>query len=427
MIAGLMILLLLLLLALGLPVAFVMGVSGAVGLLIFGGPQVVVGILSTSPMSTASTYELVTIPMFILMAEFVITSQIADEMFDTIVVWVGRVRGGLAIATAFAGAGFGAISGSSTAGAATLASTALPAMIRHGYNRKMANGVVAISGTLAMLIPPSVAAILYALVADQDLGKMLIAGIIPGILVALTIAATIVFLVWRHPDSAPMGKSYSLRDKFLSLKITGAMMFLILMVTGVIYLGVATPTEASSIGALSAFLIAWYRGRMTWAVFYRAVTSAARTSAMITMIIVGAHIFGYFMTITQYTQQFIVFIGGLNLHPYVILTIIIFLYIILGMFMDQIAILILTVPILLPLILSLGFDPIWFGILIILTAEVGMVTPPIGMNCFVVARYTGRPAEEVFIGVFPHVVAHVLLIVFIAAVPEIVLWLPSTM
>jgi tripartite ATP-independent transporter DctM subunit len=365
--------------------------------------------------------------MFILMAVFVIASRIADEMFDTVVIWVGRVRGGLAIATAFAGAGFGAISGSSTAGAATLASTSLPAMLRHGYERRMANGVVAISGTLAMLIPPSVAAILYALVADQDVGKMLIAGIVPGILVALTIAGTVVYLLWRDPDKAPEGRSYTFGEKIRSLRVTGAMLLLVLLVTGVIYLGVATPTEASGLGAFGALLIAVYRRRLTPRQFLKAVTGAANTSAMITLIIVGAHVFGYFLTITQKTQQIIQLVTSLDVNRFVIVAIIIAIYIVLGLFMDQVAILVLTVPILLPVVTSLGFDPIWFGIIVILTAEVGMVTPPVGMNCFVVARYTGRPVDEVFAGVFPHVVAHILLIALLAAVPGIILWLPSTM
>lgn len=419
--------LLLLLLAVGLPVAFAMGVAGMAGLYLLGGPSMVIGILSTTPLSSVSTYELLSIPMFILMAEIVIVSRIADELFDTMTIWVGRMRGGLAIATAFAGAGFGAISGSSTAGAATLAATSLPAMLRHGYERRMANGVVAISGTLAMLIPPSMAAILYALVADQSVSQMLIAGIVPGLLVTLTIALTVFVLCLLDPSRAPPGRSYGWREKLISLRITGAMLVLMLLVTGVIYLGVATPTEAACLGAFGALCIALLRRRITWSVLFKALSGAARTSAMISMIIIGAHIFGYALTITQTTQTFVAWVGALPVDRYVIIAIILLLYIVLGCFLDQVAILILTVPILVPVIKALGFDPIWFGILVILTAEVGMVTPPVGMNVFVVARYTGRPVDEVFAGVFPHVWAHLLLIALLAAFPGIVLWLPSTM
>lgn len=419
--------LLLLLLAVGLPVAFAMGVAGMVGLYMLGGPSMVMGILATTPLSSVSTYELLSIPMFILMAEIVIVSRIADELFDTMVVWVGRLRGGLAVATAFAGAGFGAISGSSTAGAATLASTSLPAMLRHGYERKMANGVVAISGTLAMLIPPSMAAILYGLVANENVAALLIAGVVPGILVTLVIAATVLFLVWRDPSRAPPGESYSWRQKLASLRVTGAMVMLIVLVTGVIYLGVATPTEAACLGAFGAFVIALLRGRMSLNALARAAGGAARTSAMISMIIVGAHIFTYGLTITQTTQSFVAWVAALPVDRYVIIAVIIGVYVVLGLFLDQVAILILTVPILVPVIKALGFDGVWFGIIVILTAEVGMVTPPVGMNVFVVARYTGRPVEEVFAGVAPHVVAHLLLIAFLTIFPGIVLWLPSTM
>lgn len=427
MIATTIIVLLLVLLAIGLPVAYAMGVAGMIGLYLIGGFSTVMGILSTTPLTSVSTYELLSIPMFILMAEIVIVSRIADELFDTMVVWVGRLPGGLAVATALAGAGFGAISGSSTAGAATLASTSLPAMMRHGYERNLANGVVAISGTLAMLIPPSMAAILYALVAGESVSAMLIAGIVPGILVTLTIAATVIILVLMDHRRAPPGRRHAWSEKIASLRVTGSMAILMLLVTGVIYLGIATPTEAACLGAAGALAIAVVRRKMTWTALLTALQGAARTSVMIAMIIVGAHIFSYCLTITQTTQGFVSLIAGLDVPPYVIIAIIILMYLVLGCFLDQVAILILTVPILVPVIKALGYDGIWFGIIVILTAEVGLVTPPVGMNVFVVARYTGRPVGEVFAGVTPHVVAHILLIALLAAFPAIVLWLPQTM
>ena len=427
MITSVLFVALLVLLAVGLPVAFATGVAGMIGLYMLGGERAVWGILSTTPLSSASQYEFLSIPMFILMAEIIIISRIGDELFDTMAIWIGRMRGGLAIATSLAGAGFGAISGSSTAGAATLASTSLPAMIKNGYEPKLANGVVAISGTLAMLIPPSMAAILYGLVAGQSIGALLIAGIVPGLLVTLTIAATVMFLVWRDPSRAPLGQAYSWREKILSLRVTGAMILLMMLVTGVIYLGVATPTEAACLGAFGAVAIAAARRRLTMRAFGKALVRAARTSAMIGLIIIGAHVFSYALTLTQTTQQLVTWVGSLDFHPLVIMAIILAIYVILGLFLDQIAILILTVPILLPVVLSLGFDPIWFGIIVIVTAEIGMVTPPMGMNVFVVAKYTGRPTHEVFAGVFPHVVAHILLIALLVLFPGIVLWLPETM
>ncbi len=415
------------LLACGMPIGFAMGVAGVVGLLAQGGMDTLMGILSTAPFSTVSTYALLSIPMFILMAEFVIVSKIADELYDSMVIWAGRLPGGLAIATAFAGAGFGAICGSSTAGAATLASISLPAMLRHGYEPKLANGVVAISGTLAMLIPPALALVLYGLLTELSVAKLLMAGLVPGLLVTLLIAATVLLLVWLEPSRAPPGKRYSMREKILSLRVTGAMLVLITLVTGVIYLGLATPTEASSLGALGACGIALFRGRLTFKLFTAAIANAARTSAMISMIIVGAHVFGYALTLTQTTQHFVAMIGALPVNRFVIMALILLLKLALGCFLDQVAILLLTVPIMVPVIVSLGFDPIWFGVVLVLTAEVGMITPPVGMNCFVVARYTGRPVEEIFAGIWPHFIAHILAIIFFTAFPGVVLWLPTTM
>jgi tripartite ATP-independent transporter DctM subunit len=415
------------LLVAGMPIGFAMGIAGVLGLQALGGMDMVTGVLSTTPFSTVSTYELLSIPMFILMAEFVIVSKVADELYDSLVIWVGRLPGGLAIATAFAGAGFGAICGSSTAGAATLASISLPAMIRHGYEQKLANGVVAISGTLAMLIPPALALVLYGLLTELSIAKLLMAGLIPGLIVTLLIAATVLLLVWQDPKRAPAGSVYSWKQKLLALRVTGAMIVLIVLVTGVIYLGLATATEASSLGALGAFGIALVRRRLTVRLFCAAVASAARTAAMITMIIIGAHVFGYALTLTRTTQDFVDVIGALNVNRYVIIFLVLLLKLALGCFLDQFAILLLTVPIMVPLVVHLGFDPIWFGVVLVLTAEVGMITPPLGMNAFVVARYTGRPVEEVFAGVWPHFVAHILAIVFFTAFPIFVLWLPQTM
>ncbi len=411
----------------GLPVALAMGVSGAVGLYLFGGWPILQGILKTTALSTANGYEIITIPMFILMAEFVIISGVANDLFRAATIWVGRVRGGVAMATVLAGAGFGAISGSSTAAAATLASTSIPAMLKEGYEPKLACGVVAISGTLAMLIPPSIALILYGIIADIPIGQLLMGGVLPGLLVTATIMLTIGFLVWRDPDAAPPGRSYGFAEKFASLKRVWPVVLLFTAVTGTIYSGIATPTEASGIGAFAAMLIAAWERQLTLTKAWRALRSAAQTTCMILFIILGAHIFGYFFTLTRVTNDMTAWVEGLEMSRWMILVVILLGYLVLGFFMEQIAILILTVPVTLPLILQLQFDPVWFGVLIVVTAEVGMVTPPLGMNVFVVARYTRRPLGELFSGVIPHVWAHLIAIAILAAFPAITLWLPSTM
>lgn len=418
---------LLVLLALGVPVGFTLLITGVAGLFYIGGEGLVAGVLRTAPLSSVSTYELITVPMFILMAEFVILSGVADSLFKAAATWIGRVRGGLAIATAVAGAGFGAISGSSTASAATLAATSIPAMLREKYEPRLACGVVAISGTLAMLIPPSIALVIYGIIADVSIGQLLVAGIVPGILVLFTIAATVVVLVKLKPEHAPLGRRYTWREKLASLRVAGPLLFLFLAVTGIIYLGVATPTEAAGIGAFGAMLLTLLAGKLSWRTALEALGKAMGTTCMIMMIIMGAKVFTYFFTLTQATQQLVGFVGAMDVHPWVIMAVILLGYLILGFFMDQIAILILTVPVVLPVIMALGFDPVWFGVIVIVIAEIGLVTPPLGLNVFVVSKYTGRPLGEVFWGVAPHVYAHLLLVVVMCLFPALVLWLPSTM
>lgn len=415
------------LLILGAPVGFALAIVGAAGLWWVGNLDIVLGVLRTAPLSTVSSYELIAVPMFILMAEFVILSGVAKDLFASAAAWVGRLPGGLAIATALAGAGFGAISGSSTASAATLSATSIPAMTERGYEPKLACGVVAVSGTLAMLIPPSVALVLYGIIADVDIGMLLIGGVVPGLIVTLAIVATVLVLVAQEPSRAPAGRRYSFSEKFASFRVVGPMLLLLFSVTGVIYTGIATPTEAAGIGALGAFAIALFTGSLSVRSALTAATRAGHATCMIMMIILGAHIFGYFFTLTQTTQSLVAWVSGLEISRYVVIALIILGYLILGCLMDQIAILILTVPILLPLIVNLGFDPVWFGVLVIVTAEVGLITPPVGLNVFVVARYARRPIGEIFAGVWPHVIAHLLVIAALVAFPQLVLWLPSTM
>jgi tripartite ATP-independent transporter DctM subunit len=415
------------LLAIGTPVGFAMAFSGSIGLMIVGGTAALFGILQTAPLSTVSSYELITIPMFLLMADLVLLSGVADDLFETASAWVGRIPGGLGMATALAGAGFGAICGTSTASAATLSSTSLPAMIRQGYEPKMAAGVVAISGTLSMLLPTSVALVIFGLLAEVNIGKLLISGIVPAILVTITIMATIYLLVWQDPSRAPRTVSVPWRKRFELLWQVSPMVVLFSIVTGTIYLGVATPTEASAFGAFGAFVLAIAKRKITPNSLYRTLLRASHGTCMIVMILVGASIFGYFFTLTHVTQDLVAWVGSLPTSRWVIITLILCGYIVLGSFMDQIAILVLTVPIVIPLIKTLGFDPIWFGVIKIVTAEVGMITPPVGLNCFIVARYANRPVAEVFHGTFPHFIAHLIVIAILVAFPSIILWLPSQM
>ena len=427
MLAAAIVALLFVLLAGGIPVGFALAIAGTAGLLAHGGFGLLSGILSTTAISTVSSYELISIPMFILMAEFVILSGIADNLFRAAAVWVGRLPGGLAIATALSGAGFGAISGSSTAAAATLSATSIPAMLEQGYEPKLACGVVAISGTLAMLIPPSIALILYGIIADVNIGDLLIGGIVPGVIVTMAIILTVALLVWMDPARAPAGRSHTMREKLAKLRVVMPLLLLFLAVTGTIYSGIATPTEASGIGAFGAMLLALRAGRLNLASGRSALLRAAEASCMIVFIVLAAHVFGYFFTLTRTTHDLVQFVAALEVSRWVIFAIIIAGYLVLGCFMDQVAILILTVPVVLPVVKALGFDPVWFGVIVVVTAEVGMVTPPLGLNAFVVARYTRRPLGEIFAGILPHFWAHLIVIALLTAVPGLVTWLPSTM
>jgi tripartite ATP-independent transporter DctM subunit len=427
MIAAVTVLVLIALLVIGTPISFSLLISGVVGLYCFGGLSAVGAVLSTMPHGTASSYEFVTIPMFLLMAEFVLRSGIGDDLFAAAAAWFGRVRGGLGIATAFAGAGFGAVCGSSTAAAATLSSTSMPAMLKNGYEPPMAAGVIAISGTLSMLIPPSLAMVVYGLLTNVSIAKMLMAGVVPGLLVTLTIAATVYFLAWQDPKRAPLGQRVPFRERLWLLRLVGPMILLFGAVTGVIYMGVATPTEASAIGALCSAVIYFARGRRTKAEVFELFAKAARTSCMLAMIILAAHVFSTVIALTGVPRSVVDWVGTLDVPPFAIILILVLIYIILGCFMDQMAILVLTLPVAAPLVQALGFDLIWFGVIVIVTAELGMVTPPFGLNVFVVAKHSGMPVGTVFRGVMPHVFAHLIAIGILLLFPALSLWLPSRM
>jgi tripartite ATP-independent transporter DctM subunit len=413
------------LIAFNAPVGLAMGVTGALGLWYVVGFNGVVGLLAGLPHDVATTYEFLTIPMFLLMAEFVLASGIADDLFKTAAAWLGRVPGGLGAATALAGAGFGAICGSSTASAATLSSTAFRAMVGQGYSVRMASGVVAISGTLAMLIPPSIAMVVYGLLADVSIAKVLIAGLIPGIVVTITIMLTTMGLAIWNPQHAPRPEPVPFPEKIALLRLVLPMLILFTAVTVVLYSGVATPTEVSAIGALLSFIIYVVRSRPSLREVRKAVIRATMTSCMLVLIILGAHIFSTFFALTQTAQNIVAWIGTLPTEPWVIIVALVAILLILGCFLDLMAILVLTVPILAPLVSSLGYDLVWWGVIMIVCVEVGLVTPPVGLNSFVVAKSAGLPATEVFWGVTPHVIAHLVAIAILILFPNLSLWLPN--
>ncbi|HEX7387490.1 MAG TPA: TRAP transporter large permease [Castellaniella sp.] len=419
--------LLFILLLAGMPIGFAIGASGAIGLFLTGGWDAMNSVLSTSPYTAVASFSLGAIPMFIFMGEMVSHGGVTDELFETTSAWTGRLPGGLGIATVISGAAFGAISGSSTAGAATLAPTTIPQLVKNGYSRKLANGLVATVGTLAMMIPPSIALILYGLLAEKSIGKLLIAGIIPGLILSVALCLTLLLIIRRDGSLVTKGHKYSFAEKLKALSTTWSYFILFLIVFGTIYLGAATPTEAAAIGAFGTVVLNGLRKRLSRKILVAALTETASITAMISMMLVGAYIFGYFLVLNGVTQDLTQFITGLGWNRYLILILFGVLYLVLGAFMDQVAILTLTVPLVVPIITGLGFDPIWFGVMVILFAEIGMITPPFGMNVFVVARCTNQPAASVFAGVWPFVGALLVVAVILSAFPSIVLWLPHFM
>ncbi|WP_209374533.1 TRAP transporter large permease [Brevibacterium renqingii] len=419
--------LLLILILLRVPIAFAILISGISGLLILGGPADVIGVLMTIPQSAVGNNSLAAIPLFILMAQFVLHSGALASLFDSAKVLVGRMRGGTAHAAVGAGAIFAAVSGSSTAAAATLAHTSTGELIRQGYDKKLSAGVVAAAGTLAAMIPPSVLLIFYAITAEAGVGPTLIAGIIPGLLVALALVITITVLITFNSSSAPRGEASSGREKLLSLAGLLPVAGLFVLVVGLVFLGVTTATEAAAVGCLGALALMLGRKKLTWHTVTKSFGEALSSSIMILTIIMAAHVFGHFITESQVTPRLVGTLSTLPVAPIIIVAIIAFGYLILGFFMDQMAIIALTVPVTLPVVTELGFDPIWFGIVVILLAEIGLITPPLGLNVFVVAQAARMPVESVFRGSIPFVVAILVVGVLLFAFPQIVLILPELM
>ncbi len=419
--------LLLVLLLIRIPVGFAIGIAAGAGLLLYGGFPALVGFFETTPYTTASTYSLSPIPLFILMAQFVLHSGIASSLFDSARTWVGRTPAGLGVATTLSGAVFAAISGSSTAAAATLASTTVPEMTRRGYDHRLANGLVAVTGTLAAMVPPSIILVFYAVVAEESVGQVLIAGFVPGAVVVVALLATTWLLLWRRPELAPRGERYRLGEKVRTLTAIGPVVVLFLLVTVSIYFGVASPTEAAALGAVGALVVGMTWGDLDRAGIRLALRETLGATAMILLIILSAHLFGYVLTLSRVTSGVVDAIAAIPAPPVVIFLAIAVVYLVLGAFMDQLAILALTVPIVLPVVEELGYDPIWFGVMVVLLAEIGLVTPPLGLNVFIVARSTGARVEEVFRGVWPFVVALLLVVLVLTFVPDLVLWLPETM
>lgn len=422
--------LLLLLLVLGVPVGFALGLGGLLSLLMITDYQVITGLLGQVVHHTAANYVILTVPMFVLMAEFLSVGGISKDLMVASSRLLRRIKGGVAMTCVMAGALLAACSGSSTASVASMTSSAYPTMKALGYDRGFSIGTISIAGTLSILIPPSVALIVYGILTEESVGKLFMAGLVPGILTALAYIVTIAVCVRKWPHLAPkIFTDEMMNDSDESqVKQTGKVwpiVVLVALVLGGLYGGVATPTEVGALGALGALIISCMLGRMNKASFQKAVGNTLKTTSMVVTIIFGALLFGYFLSYTQVTTEMLAWIAEAGLSPYVVLLMVVAFYLILGMFMDQFAIIVLTVPITYALLTGLGFDGIWLGIVIVKTAEIGLVSPPLGLNVFIASATAGVPSKDGFKGVWPFIFCEFVLLAIILAFPQIVLFLPT--
>ncbi len=416
------------LMLLRVPIGMAMGLVGVGGFAYLSGGGPALKIVGHTTMRTVTDFNFAVIPLFLLMGSLATTSGMSRELFRAANGFVGHLRGGLGIATIAACGGFAAICGSSVATAATFSRVAYPEMRRYGYPQSFATGVIAAGGTLGIMIPPSTVFAVYGLITQQDVGKLFVAGIIPGILAVLMYMATISIMGALRPGFLPAGEPSSWKVRLEGVRDVWATVLLFVFVIGGIYGGMFTATEAAGMGAGGAFIIGVARGRLSRADILRSLLEATRTTAAVFTVLIGALLFGYFLTITQTPQKVSEFLGSLGLGAYGILAIIMLMYLVLGCLMDALAMIILTVPIVFPVITALGFDPIWFGVIIVMTVELGLIHPPVGMNIFVIKSVVEDvKISTIFYGVLPFIVTDLIRLAILIAFPILALWLPSKM
>ncbi|MBN1631993.1 MAG: TRAP transporter large permease [Thermoleophilia bacterium] len=412
----------------GVPVGVALAVVGFVGFGVISGFDSALGLLKIVPYSTFADYGLTVIPLFILMGNFAYHSGMSGDLYGTARAWFGRVRGGLAMSTVAACAAFGAVCGSSTATAATMGKIALPEMKKHGYDDRLSTGTLAAGGTLGILIPPSVIMIIYGVLTSNSIGRLFLAGFLPGILQALFYIVVVGAICLIFKERGPAGQKMSIWSKIKSLRHSWAVLILFALVIGGIYFGLFTPIEAAGVGAFGAFAIALLRRKLTWVGFKNSLTDSVQTSAMIFIIMLGANIFGYFLAVTRLPQALSDSLLGMDVSRYWILLIIMIIYVVLGMFMDSMAMILVTLPIFYPVIQELGFHPIWFGIIVVRVAEIGLITPPVGMNLYVIQGIADKvPMGTVFRGATPFVMADLVHVAVLVAFPVIATFLPDFM
>jgi tripartite ATP-independent transporter DctM subunit len=416
------------LLALRIPVGIVMMSVGAVGIGVLNGWQAAFATLGGEPFVIASNFELLIIPLFVLMGNLATVSGMSRDLFAAAYSWFGHWRGGLATATIAACAGFAALSGSSVASAITMGRVALPEMQRYNYDARLATGCIAAGGTLGILIPPSTGFVIYAILTEESVGRLFLAGFFPGLLLTSLFMMAIAIQCRINPKLGPSGPKRSVGERFKATSQASAMIGIVMVTIGGIYTGIFTAGEAAGVGAFLAFSLALYRRSLNVKTLNDTLLQTVRTTAFAFLILVGAHVFNPFLALTEIPTTLAALLTGTNLSPNGILIILLISFIILGTFLEGFAILVLTLPIVHPLIIQLGFDPIWFGVIMVIVLEMGLISPPVGVNVFVVKGIAEDvPMSQIFIGILPFWFAMLVCLVLLVLFPQIALFLPNTM
>jgi len=419
---------LLALMFLRMPIGIAMALVGAIGIAALNSTGAALHVLGSYPFSYAAVQVLSVIPLFVLMGNFAVVSGMSSDLFAAAYAWMGHRRGGLASATVLACAGFAALSGSSVASAITMGRVTLPEMRRYNYDPRLATGVVAAGGTLGILIPPSTVLVIYGILTEQSIGKLFLAGFLPGLLLSALFIVTVVIVCTVRPDFGPPGPRAPMRERWIALRRAGAFFVVLVATIGGMYAGVFTVTEASAVGAGLTLAHAVWRRRLTLAALSDALLQTVRTTAMVFLILIGAHIFSPFLAMSRIPVELANALTALALPTLAVLTAILIVYIILGMFLEGFAILVLTVPIVFPIMLAMGYDPIWFGIFMVIVLEMGLISPPVGINVFVVKGIAEDvPMYQIFAGILPFWAAMIVCVALLIAFPQIALILPNTM
>ena len=412
----------------GIPIAFTLGIVGIAGNALLLGPEQAATQLQLIAWETGTNFLLIAIPLFIFMGQLTYHTGLATDMYDVVYKWLGRVAGGVAVTATVSSAGFGAVTGSSVTTIATMGSMVMPEMNRYKYDPRLASGSISAAGTLAILIPPSIPMIVYGVWTETSIARLFIAGIIPGVIVALLYAAYIIGRCTITPKMGPRGPRFSWSEKWLSLVKLLPVILIFLSVLGGIYGGIVTPTEASAIGCAAVALVALVMGRLRVKNLLAALGQAASISGILFFVVIGGIFMSRFLVLTKLTPSAVDMIVSLDLGTYGVIAMFVLLYLALGTFLETFGLLVLTLPFVMPVFISLGFDKVWVGIFLVLMIEIALITPPVGLNVYVMHKVAPNiPLTSIFLGTAPFVVITLLAVVLFTLVPELVLWLPELM